>query len=470
METENKQKKGFKIPHVYALLTCLIIICAILTYIIPAGNYDTFVNADGRTLINPDTFHYVEQTPVTLLQTAGAVFQGLSEAADIIFLVFIMGGSIGVMMSTDALQAAIIRIAYAMKGKEKLIIPILMAAFAFLGCTIAAAEELVVYIPIVIPLCLAIGFDSLTAAGIVLIGASAGFMGSFMNPYTEGVAQGIAELPLFSGTGFRVCMLIVFFVVAVVMVWRYASKIQKNPELSPVYEIDQAREGEKIEIDLDAHPFGLSQIMIVLGFLVALVLLIIGSMKLGWWYEQFCADFLIMSIWSAIWARYSVSKWGETMAASMRDVAIGALVVGFARGILVVLQDGNIIHTILRACAVVLNGLPSSVAALGMYIVQCLMNVLIPSGSGQAAVTMPLMAPLADLVGVTRQTACIAFQIGDGLTNIFTPTSGYFMAFLGLAKIPWDKWMKAYGKLLAVEFLAGFVMVLIAHLINLGPF
>ena len=469
METETK-KPRLRVPHVYTLLLALIVICAILTYIVPAGTYETYVNADGRTLIDPNTFQYVEQTPVSLLTTAGGVFQGMSAASDIIFLVFIMGGSIGVMMATGALQAAVVRIAYAMRGKEKLIIPILMAVFAFMGCTIGAAEELVVYIPIVVPLCLAMGFDSLTAAGIVLIGAGAGFMGSFMNPYTEGVAQGIAELPLFSGTGFRLCMLAIFFIIAVVMVWRHASKVQKNPMLSPVYDIDQKRENEKMDINLEAHPFGLPQVMIVLGFLVALVMLIVGSMKLGWWYEQFCADFLIMSVWSAIWARFTPSKWGETMAASMQDVAAGALVVGFARGILVMLQDGNIIHTLLHACAMALDGLPSSIAALGMYFVQCLMNILIPSGSGQAAVTMPLMAPLADLVGVTRQTSCIAFQIGDGLTNIFTPTSGYFMAFLGLCKIPWDKWIKAYWPLLVAEFVAGGILVFIAQMIGLGPF
>ena len=469
MDNAETKKKKFGVPHIYTLLTIVIIICAILTYIVPAGNYDTYVNDDGRTLVDPETFHYVDKTPVTPFGVAKAVFDGMYAVADIIFLVFIMGSSIAVMVSTGAVQALLVRIAMAIKGKEKLVIPVLMAYYCFLGCTTGAAEGLLVYIPIVLPLCLALGFDSLTAAGIILIGAGSGFMGSMMNPYTEGVAQGIAELPLFSGAGFRSVMLVVFFLISVIFIWRHASKVKANPQLSPVYEIDQARD-EKMNFNLEENPFGFRQVMIVLGFLFSIVMLVYGSMKLKWWYGQFCADFFLMSIWAAAWGGLTPSQWGERMAKGMADVAVGALVVGFARGILVVLTAGNIMHTLLHACAGVLGHFPSIVSAGGMYIVQCLMNILVPSGSGQAAVTMPLMAPLADLVGVTRQTACVAFQIGDGLTNVFTPTSGYFMAFLGLAKIPWDKWMKAYWPILLTEFLAGMAMVLIAHMIHLGPF
>lgn len=217
---EAKARKKFKLkaPHVYSLLIVIIIICAILTYIIPAGAYDYITTDDGRSIVDPTTYHRIEQTPVGIMQTLSAVFNGMVAAADIIFLIFIAGGAFGVIFETKAFDAAIVRIALSMNGKEKLIIPLLMAVFCFMGCTIGSAEDLIVYVPIVMSLCLALGFDSITATAIILIGAGAGFTGSMMNVYTEGVAQSIAGLPLFSGMGFRAVILVIMFITAVVYV------------------------------------------------------------------------------------------------------------------------------------------------------------------------------------------------------------------------------------------------------------
>lgn len=468
---EAKARKKFKLkaPHVYSLLIVIIIICAILTYIIPAGAYDYITTDDGRSIVDPTTYHRIEQTPVGIMQTLSAVFNGMVAAADIIFLIFIAGGAFGVIFETKAFDAAIVRIALSMNGKEKLIIPLLMAVFCFMGCTIGSAEDLIVYVPIVMSLCLALGFDSITATAIILIGAGAGFTGSMMNVYTEGVAQSIAGLPLFSGMGFRAVILVVMFITAVVYVWRYAAKVKKNPELSGMYEFDRTRD-TNITLSLEDNPFSLGQKIIVLAFVAAIVLLVIGTLKLGWWYGEICGLFFGLGIIAAICGRMNLTQFGEAFAKGMADITTGALVVGIARGILIVLESGNVIHTMLFAAASVLQGLPGVVCAEGMYIVQCLTNYLIPSGSGQAAVTMPLMAPLADVVGVTRQTACIAFQMGDGISNIFTPTSGYLMATLGMAKIPWDKWAKFVIPLIGIWYLLGAIFIGAAHIIQLGPF
>lgn len=468
-EAKAKKKFKLKVPHVYSLLLMLILICAILTYIIPAGTYDMMTMEDGRNVVDPTTFHYIDKTPVGLMSFLTSIFQGMLNAAEIIFLIFICGGAFGVIMKTGAFDAALVRLALIMNGKERAIIPVMMLVFAFMGCTMGSAEDLIVYIPIMVSMCLAMKFDSLTAVAIVLVGAGAGFTGSIMNPYTEGVAQSIAGLPVFSGLEFRAAILVVMTIIAIVYVMRYAGKIKKDPTKSPMYEIDLERD-TNLELNLEEHPFGLGKKLVVLAFFVAIGLLVFGTLKLGWYFAEICGLFLGLGIVAGICDRMSLDEFGNAFAAGMGDMAVGALVVGFARGILVVLEAGNIIHTMLYGASIVLGGLPGVVSAEGMYVFQCLTNFIIPSGSGQAAVTMPLMAPLADIVGVTRQTACIAFQMGDGISNIFTPTSGYLMASLAMAKIPWEKWAKFILPLIGIWYATGAVFVAIAHIIQLGPF
>ena len=465
-----EKKRKFKIPspNVYALLMVIIILCAVLTYIIPAGNYDMITMDDGREVVDPATFHYVDKTPVGPMAALAAVFDGFVNGGEIIFLIFITGGAMAVVFATGAVQAGVVRLVLALSGKERIILPFLTLFFMLMGMQ-GSAEDLIIYVPIVVSLIMAAGFDSLTGVAVVVMGAGAGWIGSPMNLYTEGVAQGIAGLPIFSGAGFRIAIAITMFVITLVYLWIYAGKVKKTPEKSPVYELDKNRE-DALSLDLDDHPFGPVQAIIVVLFIGTIILMVVGVLKLGWWYGQICAIWLLASIICAILSRFKVNQWGEEFATGMTNIATGALVVGMARGILIVLQNGNIIHTMLHGASNVLNGMPKAVSAEGMYIFQCLCNFIIPSGSGQAAVTMPLMAPLADICGITRQTACIAYQIGDGLTNTWTPTSGYFMACLAMAKVPWDRWVRAMTWLVLIEFVVGGVFVGIAAATNLGPF
>ena len=343
-----------------------------------------------------------------------------------------------------------------------------MILFSLMGAIVGSAEDLLPYVPILVSLCVALGFDSITGTAIVLCGGAAGFTGGFLNAYTVGVAQGIADLQLFSGLGYRLVVYAAMVILTVIYVYRYARKIKKNPTLSQMYDIDQKRE-DKLDLD-NMHEFGVKEKLILLSLLVTIVLLIIGTVKWGWYFEEIAALFFGLSIVSAIFGRMSINQFANSLGAGMAGIATGALVCGFARGITVVLTDGNILHTILYGIANVLAELPSAVSALGMYVFQCLLDYPIPSGSGQASVTMPIMAHLADLTGVTRQTSVLAFQLGDGISNIFSPTSGYFMAALALAKISYEKWVKWILPLIGLQYLLGAVLVLIAQLISYGPF
>ena len=467
MEAEQEKKKK-KVPHVYVILLAVIAVCVILTHIVPAGQYERIEMEDGRMVVDPDSFTYIDSNPLGIFDFLSAIPKGLMETAEIIFFIFIVGGSFAVVQATGAIDAGLGKVTKSMMGKEKLIIPIVMLVFSVGGGVFGLAEETLPFIPIMITLCIALGFDSLVGAGIVLAGAGAGFTGAFMNPFTIGVAQNIAELPLFSGMKFRILSYICFVILAIVWMYFYASKVKKNPETSIMYEEDKKREDV---LDLNnLIEFTFRHKMVLLVVLLTMIMLVVGVSKFGWYIQEIAALFLGMGIIAALIGGLGLNRFAEELIVGMGNLAGGALVVGFARGILVVLTEGQIMDTILYAVSNGVSNLPSVLGAMGMYVFQCLMNFIIPSGSGQAAATMPIMAPLADIVGVTRQTATLAFQFGDGISNIFFPTSGYFMAGLALAKIPWEKWAKWLLPLILLEYLLGAILVTIAHVIQLGPF
>lgn len=467
-----QKKKKFTVPHVYILLLLMILIFSLLSYIVPAGTYDMMTIVDNpetgheREVVNPDSFSYVESTPVTLLQFLTAVPRGLQETAQIIFFIFIVGGAMAVVNETKAIEAGMGRLIKNLKSKSWIIIPVAMFFFSICGSVFGMAEETLPFIPIFVGLMIAAGYDSITGTAVVFCGAGAGFAGAFINPFTIQVAQGIAQVEILSGMGFRIVMYICMLILTVAFVLRYASKVKKDPTLSLMHEDDIKREDV---VDLEALPeFDGRRKAILIVFVIAIIFLVYAVVTWGWYMDEIAALFFVMSwIVALIDKNLGFNSYAETLGKGMADVAGGALVVGFARGILVVMTDGNILHTILHSCAGFLEKLPSMVSAVGMYIFQCLLNFIVPSGSGQAAVSMPIMAPLSDLVGVTRQTACIAFQLGDGISNIFTPTSGYFMAGLALAKIPWAKWAKWILPLIGLQYLLGAVFVVVAQVIGL---
>lgn len=462
----NKKRK-FAVPHVYILLLALVVICSILSYIVPAGQYD-MMTVDGREVVDASTYHKIEQTPVTLMQMLTSITRGLQGSAQIIFFIFIVGGAIAVIQSTGALEAGIGRVATLLRGKDILIVPIVLTLFALGGALFGMGEEAIPLVPIFVSLCLAMGYDSITGAALVLCGGAVGFAGEIMNPFALQVAQNIAGLPNLSGMWFRIIMFSVFLVVTVAWIMRYARRVKRNPKLSSMYEFDKTRDDL---LHLEHLPaFGNREKAILLVFALTTVLMVVGVLQYGWYMDEISAAFLACSIICAIIGKVGFNNYAVELGKGMADIASGALVVGFARAIVIVLEEGNILHVILNSAAGLLENLPAALSAVGMYIFQCLLNFVVVSGSGQAAISMPIMAPLADLVDVTRQTAVVAFSVGNGLSNILTPVSGVLMASLALAKIPWEKFAKWLLPLIAIQYLIGAAFVIIAQSIEFGPF
>lgn len=459
------KKKGIKMPHPYALIVILIVVCTILTYIVPAGVYDRVAQEEtGRMLVEPNSFHYVDQTPVTPFSMVQAIPVGMGEVGWIIFLVFIIGGAFGIINQTGAIEAGLGASIEKVKGKDFILIIALMIIFSIGGATIGLAESTLIFIPICVMLSKALGYDAIVGMAIVNVGAVCGFAAGWMNIFTVGVAQGIAELPLFSGMGMRIFTHAVVLAIAVLFVLKYASTIRKNPEKSLVYGIETETEGSDLKGNILEFTGRRKAVLIIilLGFCV-----LIYGITHGWSTgTQISSLFLVMGIIAGYAGGLKTSEIADSFVNGAKAVAYGALLVGLCRAMVVVLTNGQIIDTILHSFATALGGLPTTIAAGLMVIVQTLINFLINSGSGQAATTMPIMAPLADLLGVSRQTAVLAFQYGDGLSNSLWPTSGILMAGLSMAGIPYDRWLKWVWKMMLALHIAVILLVMLSVVIG----
>lgn len=458
-----------KFPHVYALLFIIIIISAILTYIVNPNEYDFQLDAEGNPtrLIDPESYHPVERTPVDPWKMMMAIPIGMGEVANIIFFIFIVGGAFNIVQATGAVESGIRATANNLRGKETALLFVIVVLFSIGGTTFGMAEEALVFIPMLVPLAIALGYDSLVGLALALVGPCAGFSAAFMNPFTVAVAQGIVGLPIFSGLAFRVVMYCITTLIAFAFILWYARRVKAKPEISIMYEEDLKR--EKVDLQADM-PFTGKQKGVLLLMLLTFVVLIWGVNTYGWWIDEIAALFLTMGIVCGL----AGGLWPSQIAVAFVDGAtgltVGALVVGVARAILVVLKQGAILHTIVHFLASLVQGMPTAFAALGMYVVQLFISVIIPSGSGMASVTMPIMGPLATLLGMTQQTAVLVYQIADGFTNIIIPTQGYLLAGLALAKVPFEKWVKWYWPLFLIFIGVGAIYIIIAQIIQYGPF
>jgi uncharacterized ion transporter superfamily protein YfcC len=362
-----------------------------------------------------------------------------------------------VITATGAVDAAIGYAVRAARGRGPLVIALLMLLFALGGGTIGMAEETLPFLPALVILAKQLGYDETTGAAIALVGAGAGFSGAFLNPFTVGVGQGIAGLPLFSGMGYRVIVWAVVTGIAMVYVLRYAAKVRRQ---TPAAEAGSAP---------DSTPSG-RQKLVLLALLGGLAMVVVGALRWGWGILELAGLFVGLAVVAGMVGGLGADRTAEKFLEGAAGIAGGALVVGLARGVLVVFDGAKVTDTILHALVGVVQGLPAQVSIGGIYVVQILLSYLVPSGSGQAALSLPILVPLADLVGITRQTSVLAYQFGDGFSNIFTPTSGYFMAGLALAGVPWTRWAKFLWPLQLMWLTAGLVLLLIAHAIHYGPF
>ncbi len=451
MSNEKKNKSGFKMPHIYVILFVFGIVAAAATYLIPAGEFDRVELENGRSAVDPESFTYVESTPTGAVEFLTAIPRGLVDAGEVVFFTLIIGGMFMVLRESGIIEVAVDKLARKFSSRSILIIPVLITVFASIATLIGTAELSLVYIPVIIPLIIALGYDSMTAAAIALCGTVVGYSVGVLNPVNTGLVQTIAELPTFSGLGFRLTLFVVVLAITILFVMRYARKVKKNPEASLVYEDDA--EKRKTYTSIGEHePLTATKRQIAGAFtvLVFFAVLIWGVTTQGWFMIEMAGLFIIMGVVVGLISGLNLTRISEAFTKGLKEVLMGAIIVGLARSVAVILEDGQVMDTIVNGLGSVVGDLPPTFAAAGMYFVQLIINFVIPSGSGQALVTMPIMAPLADMVDVTRQTAVLAFQLGDGFAHILYPTSGYFMAALAIAGVEWHKWIKFFFPLFVI--------------------
>jgi uncharacterized ion transporter superfamily protein YfcC len=457
--SDRPRNSRIRVPHTWVLLFGLIVVAAIATWLVPAGMYER-VDVSGRALVDPTTYHRVEGEPAGVMDVLLAFPRGLVGAAAIVFFIFIIGGAFGVVEETGAITAGIDSVVRGVAGRGEVVIPLLMLVFAIGGGTIGMAEETLPFLPALVVLARRLGYDEITGGAIALVGAAAGFAGAFLNPFTVGVAQGIAGLPLFSGVAYRLVAWVTLTTIAILYVLRYARSIRNEP----------ASDGAHAGSTHDPAHLRALQIPVLAVIIVAFAAVVVGAMRWGWGILELSGVFIAAAIAAGVAGRVGTDRTAQAFVKGATSIAGGALVVGLARGVLVVLEDARVIDTILHGLAAAVATLPSWASITGIYGVQVLLNVLVPSGSGQAALSIPILAPLGDLVGVTRQTTVLAFQLGDGITNVFTPTQGYFMAGLAIIGVPWTAWARFIWRLILLWLVAGLALVLIAHARQWGPF
>lgn len=464
-----KETKLFEFPHPYVILLCLIIFIAFLSYVVPAGSFDRVLDkATGKTLVVADSFHYIKQTPVSMGTFLTSIHAGFVDAAYLIFFIFFAYFYIFTVIKTGSMNGAISKLITATKDRVQLVIPVFMIFFGILGTTCGSFEATYGLIPVFVGIAIALGYDAIVGLCMVEMAVLLGYSSPTINPFTLGLAQSIAELPLFSGLWYRIICFVVTMAIAIVFTMRYANKVKKDPKASLVYGLNFG-DLEISQADLQNALFTTRHKLIISGFVLVMVLLAVGALKLGWYIKEFATLFLVMGVVNGFIAGWKPSRIADVFVEACSGMILGAFVVGIARSILLVMNAGNITDTIIYAFSLPLQGLPTWLTAQGMLVVQTLINFFISSGSGQAATIMPLMTPLSDLVGVNRQVAVMAFNFGDGVSNLFWPTN-QTLIFCALANLPVNKWFKFFMPLAGILIVVHMILLGIAQAINLGPF
>lgn len=461
------RKRAF--PNTWLIIAVMIAIIAILSWIIPSGTYDyekIDVNGTMRSVAIDGTYHTIDKSetkPTGFLGAFSALYEGCVSAADIVFVVMCCAGTFGIMVKTGAFHAGIGAVLRKVGKNAVIVVPILMVLFGLGGSLFGMISEFYGFYPLIVGLGVAMGYDAMFGFAIVALGSLIGFMSATLNPYTVAIQQSIAGVQLYSGTTYRWICFVVFMGVSAVYLLRYGKKVAKDPSRSLVAG-RPCIHSFRVE-DLNEYPFSWRTGLILVDLLVTMVILMYGLMNLGWGYSQLCGLFLIMSMVGAAIMGWGPNKYIAEFVDCVKNVIWGALLAGLAKGIMVVMNNAQIIDTIIYALSNLLRGAPEWLSAQLMLLVQTLINFPINSGSGQAVVTMPIMAPLGDALGISRQVACLACQFGDGLSNLLWPT-GSIVIICGLADIPYEKWLKWFMPLFGILYVIQMVMLQIAVLIG----
>jgi uncharacterized ion transporter superfamily protein YfcC len=537
-----------KIPHTFAIVFFIIMIAAVLTWIIPPGKYTTETKIiDGKeqkTMI----FRFdhrldegkAEQGSGGTFQTwhvFSALFKGFVKQSGIIIFILMIGGAFWIMNQSRAIDVGIfafLRFTYKLErfklmrkiGVRNIVLVLIMLMFSMFGAIFGMSEETIAFVIILVPLAIRMGYDSIVGVCMVYVAAHIGFAGAILNPFTIGIAQGLADIPLFSGIEYRIFCWVVLNIVGIAWILNYARKVKKNPKISPVFEEDaywRAKEQDDVENIEYYTPmaawivFGLIQFsLIIFSFMYPLsvlkignseftlniipvtaglffiggiitlrksvhffilhllaftiIYLIVGVMGYGWYVMEIATLFMAMGIASGLAMSHSADRIARLFLEGVKDILGAAVIVGLAGGIIVILEDGGVIDTILYGLSKSMSNF-GNIASIGaMYVIQTVINVVIPSGSAKAAITMPIMAPFSDLIGISRQATVMAFQFGDGFTNMITPTSGVLLGALGVARVPYEKWVKWMFPFITILIILGFLLLIPTVVMELNGF
>ncbi len=441
------------IPHTYVILFTLVLLACLMTYLIPAGKYDqVFDETSKQTLVIAGSYHKVESTPIAPYLILHKYYEALSspKTASLVFFILLIGGAFEIILETESLSALCERLLSYMKCRELWIIPIFVCLFSIFGFTMGLTTASVVFVPIGIAAATELGIPKMCGMAMVALGTNAGFTAGIFNPFSVGTAQLIAEVPLYSGAGLRWVVLLVLNFVTSLYLMYYASKHKVTCQNTTKHKKAMTSR----------------QKLAVTEFVIAFVLLTFGISQLSWGTNDIVVLFLIIGIVMGLSSGFTVSRICEIFTDGCKKMIKGVLIIGIAATIRVVLMEGNIMDTITYAMTQSINHLPLQIQLLGMFLLNAIINFLITSGSAKAALIMPLLTPMADTLGISRQSAVFAFQLGDGLTNLASPISTTLNGVLAVAEEPYEKWIRFYIPLVGIYILTGGLLILLATLIS----
>ena len=455
-------KKRFSFPSSKLLLFILIVVVMLLTYFVPAGQYQYIVNEANTTVVDASSYTTVDQQPVSPFRMFVAIAQGFVDGAQVIFLILFGYFWIYSIMQTGALNALISKLVSRKEKGAKLFIPISILLWALAGSTYGEMDTVWGLIPIFIAVAIAFGYDAIVGVCMCYGAVAVGFASATTNPFAIGIAQSIAELRIFSGIFYRCIVFVVFVGAWMLITMAYGSKVKKDPTKSVVYGMDFS--AFKIKAHQEGSFTG-KQKVIVAGMVLAIIMIVFGSLRFEWYLNEMSAVFVIGGVITSLIDGRSAENICNDLSTSFSQMMDAIVVVGLSRTILVIMKSGLIIDTVVHACAGLMSGLPQWATAEMMLVFQTFLNFFIPSGSGQATAIMPIIVPLADLTGLSRQVAVLAYQFGDGYSNMLWPTASCAIA-MGIAKIPLGKWYKFFLPIFGLLFVLQSFFIILATIIG----
>jgi len=458
--------KSFKVPHTLVLLLSMMLIAYLATWLVPQGFFETVTLENGRQTVVPGTYALADsQVRLTPMDFLVAIPRALAAAQDIIFFVFIVGGVLAVARATGTIDALIGNLIERFGHKPNLLIFMVVFCFAMASGAIGMAGEYIPFVLILVGLCKAMKLDAMTAVGMVITGYGIGYGVSAFNPFTVMIAQNVADIPVYSGIELRLAIFIPFVLIGFHHVWSYAKKVLKEPGASLTADLPCPLQGQEIT---DYPKLELRHKLVLFGLVGTIVAAVWGISQQGWYLYELGALFILWGLFTVVIGKLDADTAANQFIEGVKDLASTAMLIGVARGIALIMEDGQILHSLVYGMSYPLSFLGSELAAVGMFVMQTLLNLFIPSGSGQAYVTIPLLTPVGDLVGVYRQVVVLAYQFGDGFSNMIIPTNAVLMGIIGMAGVPYHLWFRFCLPLLLKLMTAAAAVLVLAVMFEYG--